>query len=97
MADWQVGDLALCVSIKPHWSDQAISAPFVPKVGGLYTVARCGLCRFGHNLLLGLREDPNGLKHGYLAFRFVKVTPPEADAFDREVIDLMTGAPQEVG
>ena len=47
----------------------------------------------GH-LAIGLAEvRSNGPVGDFYAFCFRKITPPKADEFDREVIDLMTGQP----
>jgi hypothetical protein len=91
--DWQPGDIALCVSDAPHWSDQESPIAFTPRVGARYTVTRYGLCRFGFTPLIGLAENPNGWDWGHVAARFIKVTPDEADAEDAEIIRLLTGAP----
>lgn len=91
--DWQVGDLALCVddSRRPVTSrDTGL------RCGRVYTVTdvmvvpvvppRTGLALGG--------VDMSAFRFGLAgAMRFVKVTPPEADEFDRETIDLMNGAP----
>ena len=95
--DWQPGDLALCVNDTPHWSDQPSASGFEIRVGARYTVSRVGFCRFGLNALIGLFEDPSGWDWGYLAFRFIKVTPLEPDAEDAETIRLLTGAPVREG
>lgn len=94
MADWQVGDLALCVSYGPDPSDWLEGG--APRKGGVYTVKRASFYPED--------ENPAGV---YLKFDewddefhewgFRNVTPPEADAFDLEVIEQMTGLPVEVG
>lgn len=87
--DWQVGDIALCVSPCPFGHDAT-------RRGRFYTVAHVGMAR---NLQTGLvlqalhlREAPHALG-GSAPFRFVKVSPEEADEFDRETIALMNGTP----
>lgn len=98
MADeWKPGDIALCISDAPHWSDMEAPIAWNPQVGATYHVSRVGLCRFGFRTLIGLAENPNGWDWGFLASRFIKVTPDAADEFDRETIALLTGAGQEVG
>ena len=97
MSDWQKGDLALCVDDDP--------CPVHPgseggiRKGGVYTVleVRAVAARSGV-VLTGLRLDRHNPIHpvsgaeGYQnCQRFVKITPPKADEFDREVIDLMVG------
>jgi len=87
--DWQPGDLALCVNAEGFVS-----------VGGLYTVNEVfdGFTPWGDDddgLALTFVSIPDpvhpiyGEADGYDAWRFIKVTLPEADEFDREVIDLM--------
>lgn len=89
MSDWQVGDLALCMrGVIPKNGDPVI-AP-----GSLHTVKSVTQGRTKRGLLL--LGVPTRNPFGYAAYRFIKVTPPAADAFDREVIEQMTGAPQEV-
>lgn len=90
--DWQVGDLALCVRGGPPiwlpgvglWENYA---EYDLQKGRIYTVDRvyteCGLP--------GLHFE--GLDWAWLANRFVKVTPPEADDFDRETIALYQSEP----
>lgn len=89
MTDWQKGDLALCVDDKPSPLGQHPA-----RKGRVYTVATVV---FGYDSL-GLTfeeiDHPNAV--GYYASRFRKVTPPKADEFDREVIDLMNRKPVEV-
>lgn len=92
MSDWQVGDLALCVSrINPRPVVGRRQRGDDPRVGQVLTVARIG------------RDDTWGLwlgfeeyrPHRYRSFRFRKVTPPAADEFDRETIELMNRAPEK--
>lgn len=86
MADWQVGDLALCVKVGA-WSKfgPAPKAGEINVVDGLYCDPVDG------SLHLGFAE----YRDAFLASRFRKVTPPKADAFDREVIALMAGEPAQ--
>lgn len=94
-ADWQIGDLALCVNGgSPRYIDEfdcwENSAEYELQQGRIYTVDRVDL-EFG---ITGLHFA--GLDWAWLASRFVKVTPPEADEFDRETIRLLTSAPETV-
>ena len=104
MSDWQIGDLAQCirnVSWIPEGTDHraddigTFSETFCkPVTGSIYTVT--------DTAVMG-REQHGGdggdvlylLCEGFLAYfdarLFRKVTPPKADEFDREVIDLMVG------
>lgn len=90
--NWQAGDLALCVDDGPREFD---AAPAL-KAGVTYRVYAVGRDPYG---LLGLfldEVDSDGFGGGYLADRFIKVTPPKAVSFDHEVIELMRGAPAKV-
>ena len=95
MADWEVGDLALCVK-----------GGRVTKSGCVYTVsavapfgAPCGCgnpLEFSsvHLLVDGHTEpDARGCEPWASSIRFRKVTPDESDEFDRETIALMNRAP----
>lgn len=87
MSDWQVGDLAL--RVRPSGK---------LRVGVIYTVAdlnpywleTCGL-----GLILHEVRAHSGTDGGWAASGFVKVTPPAADDFDREVIELYQRTPVE--
>ena len=102
MADWQVGDLALCVK---RIDDDAYEGDLKgqPIVGVTYTVTSVQTGWDYYNrpaLALGLAEirraPINGRQHiGYNSICFRKITPPQADAFDREVIEAMRGKPVE--
>lgn len=83
--NWQAGDLALCVDAR---STHYIHGNGGLKRGRAYTV-RGIACRYG----LFLEEIADGNPLGYRKSRFIKVTPPEADEFDRETIALLTGKP----
>lgn len=73
MSDWQVGDLALCVA-----GGVSIKAG---EVHAVITVWDTGL---------SLADKVSVAWRGsYKKSRFVKVTPPAADEFDRETIALM--------
>lgn len=89
--DWQVGDLALCIA--QSWHKFGFYCPNDPvRAGGIYTVRAIGKWR-GITIIWieGVGGDHVG--DAYEANAFRKVTPPEADEFDRETIDLMNGAP----
>lgn len=85
--DWKPGDLALCVS--------AVRYPQMK--GRVFTVREVIMGRWRGRPSLGLRfveqcDPPSGTRAWDHRF-FVKVTPPEADEFDREVIEHMLGKP----
>ena len=106
---WQIGDLAQCirkVSWCPDGTDYRVddigsfSETFCkPVVGTIYTV---------RDIMVMSKEQHGGdegdvlylLCDGFLAYfdarLFIKITPPKADEFDREVIDLMLGKPVPV-
>lgn len=84
--DWQVGDLALCV--KPEGNGHL-------RLGAIYTVIFVGLD--GQDRI-GLCVDEafgDGYLGGFLASRFVKITPRAADLFDAAVINSMRMVPVE--
>jgi len=97
MADWQVGDLALSLS-------NGKKSNLVK--GRIYTVVAVTLVSEWRQeippafaLTLDKAFQPeNHLCGGYFHEKyFRKITPPAADADDREVIALLTGKPVEVG
>lgn len=98
--DWTPGDLALCIKVGQWRCSTTLRptpAPY-PKTGRVYTVTCVGLA--GGGLCLELAEvptplNPNGSKRPWRANRFIKVTPPKADEFDGEVIELMTSRPTD--
>ena len=101
MDDWQIGDLALCIG---HGADDVYgidgTTPQAPgPIKGLtYTVAAvsAGVDCYGRaGIALRLAEiiQRHPKSCGYNAVFFRKVTPPEADEFDREVIELLNGVP----
>lgn len=87
MADWQKGDLALCVKVG-SWTYDGLG----PKAGDVDTVKEVEVGPDGA-LYLGLTDYRGDAfwEERYLASRFRKITPDKADEFDREVIDLMAG------
>lgn len=99
MDDWKVGDLALCIYNGEITSNRGTKskAPDLV-VGRVYTVSEVlpdGLvvAELPRRWVHPVSRLPWG---GFATYRFRKVTPPEADEFDREVIDLMTKQPAEV-
>lgn len=92
MTDWQAGDIALCViGGKMPYSD-SISVREYPKAGAFYKVVKAGEKSMDFSLkkALWFEDAPPNLngERVWAAFRFVKVTPPEADEFDKETIEL---------
>ena len=99
MSAWQVGDLALCVNDGPvkcpelggfHRGDWA------PAKGSIGTVVRIGCHhdpRYAQCDCVGLTLDSGERGH---ILRFIKITPPSADEFDREVIEMMNLWPERV-
>jgi hypothetical protein len=89
--DWKVGDLALCVDDSPARrvaGHRGNSDPVSLVRGRLYTVLFVGPDVYGKGFV-GLAVTCTAW--GWFADRFVKVTPPEADEFDRETIALLSG------
>ena len=88
--DWQPGDMALCVKGGPL--GQPIDE--CPQAGRVYVVASVRNVMFwdgDFDQALELPDAPanDSGTHCWWHRRFIKVTPPEADEFDREVIDLL--------
>ena len=92
MSDWQAGDIALCVIGGKMPYSEGSSVKEFPKAGAFYKVVKAGEKSMDFSLrkALWFEDSPPNL-HGervWGAFRFVKVTPPEADEFDKETIEL---------
>lgn len=97
--DWEPGDIALCVRggpvepINPNYK-----GPY-PELGKPYTVEALENYEFYgvNNKIPGLRlkdGPPNGNNdRTWRESRFIKVTPKEADDFDKETIDLYNKTP----
>lgn len=94
MSDWQKGDLALYINNRRDRRDPKAD---LLTIGHVYLVAAVGNRDTDGALVLAFREItvPGKPRTGYAysAWRFVKVTPPVADEFDRETIELMNRAP----
>ena len=89
--DWQVGDLALCVNAtdgSQGWAGSLL------REGAVYTVENASMVCFSgeHVLVLNEVKAPD-YTEGFNVTRFIKITPPEADEFDREVIELLRREP----
>ena len=72
MSDWRVGDLALCIRSGPSIKSGEIKTVAAVWDTGLSLVGKFSTSRRG----------------SYRLNRFIKVTPPEADEFDRETLTL---------
>lgn len=96
MSDWQVNDLALCVDDRPN-SVAGHNAGLV--CGRVYTVTAVVFDWYGFpGLQLAELPNPRWVEaetRSFNAQRFVKVTPPKADEFDTEVIEMMARKPVE--
>ena len=92
---WQVGDLAMCVVPYPRWYDDVTHeiVKHGPEAGSVSTVTEVFHTDYEQ---LVLKEWSLLDGEGWEASAFIKVTPPEADEFDREIIDIMRDAPEEV-
>lgn len=93
MSDWQVGDLALCIDAGPTkiLDGHRECAPKWTaglRLGAIYEVDQVVPSRSKKHIGLRMKECVGGV-----STRFIKVTPPAADEFDREVIEQMNGAP----
>jgi hypothetical protein len=89
--NWQPGDLALHINPRPRF----LRTGAVYVVQGVVGPIKWACGDFGPALILqghihpeNDRNDANG---GFWHGQFRKVTPPKADEFDREVIELMCG------
>lgn len=94
--DWAPGDLALCVNAGAIRSPSGRLCVILSALrrGAVYTVGVVVVSRLTETTDLVLREvRTNSDTGGFIASRFIKVTPPEADEFDRETIELMRGKP----
>ncbi len=99
MSDWQPGDLALCVRDFGGTSSKHGQCPVsMPDKGNVYHVTEVFIHPYnGGKLALRFSDLPDlGPGTGWNAKKFLKITPPEADSFDREIIDLMAGKPVPV-
>ena len=93
-ADWQPGDLALCLHVRPR--DVPVYRGLEAlRSGAVYTVEAVGSWGGETGLLLaGVRsESPTGVYHHA---RFRKIKPHAPDAEDAETIRLLTGKPARV-
>lgn len=92
MSDWQPGDIALCVIGGKMPYSLPCGLKEFPKAGAFYRVVRAGEERLDSSTKKALWFEDAPLNFSgdrvWAAFRFVKVTPPEADEFDKEVIEL---------
>lgn len=91
MSGWQVGDLALCVRRGGNPGIPRVLSK-KPVIGGVYMLE--GVVVVGG--VTGLVLQDHYSTHSTSAWRadcFIRITPPEADEFDREVIEHLTGAP----
>lgn len=97
MADWQPGDLALCVRrglvICPTNGHSRHRGGFV-RGAALKEVASILRTPLDNGLFCGCVTLTFADGSSGIEYRFVKVTPPEADAFDRETIALENGVPE---
>lgn len=98
-ADWEVGDLAMLVVAGyqdcPCDDDSAHEGTSCPPLGSVRTVTAIepSVLRDGYRCGCTDLVFADGL--GAVSFRCVKVTPPKADAFDLETINLMNPKPVE--
>ena len=87
MSDWQIGDLALCVSARPNpYSGDANPC----KAGQVYTVARVLITTSG-TVGLGLVgiTFPNCNLNAEVASRFRKILPDKHEPCEAEFITLL--------
>jgi hypothetical protein len=87
--NWQPDDLALCIHDGSWWDAKGKIIPG-PAFGMIRTVVDVTTI---HDDLVLKFED---WEAAFEACCFLKVTPPAADEFDREVIAQMIGQPEQV-
>ena len=76
MADWQVGDLALCVKSNWEvWSDKPLCPTFGPKAGDILKVVRISVCDYFGDPCLNFFEYGLGDEDAFAAVGFRKITP----------------------
>ena len=78
MADWQPGDLALCIKqgAWAHFASGELAAPSCVRGGGVYQVRRVGISPFSGACVLWFTEHPgDGITESFNASRFRKITP----------------------
>lgn len=89
--EWRVDDLALCISRHGRYPPEV-------RPGAVLTVSAVlndmpDVITGHEGTALRFRDAPDlGPRAAYCARRFRKITPPPADAFDLEIIDLMNRA-----
>lgn len=94
MSDWQVGDLALCVSIE-HPLFKGPSS--ILRAGAVYTVVVVGspISWANNERALGFSEaKPKKVGRGFPETLFRKIDRHQPDEFDRETIALMNRVEQ---
>ena len=81
--NWQKGDLALSLHT---WRQRNPETSGAPDAGSVHVVLK--VVFNGCEVFLVFEPWPIDQ---WLASRFRKITPPKADEFDREIVDLMRG------
>ncbi len=92
MSDWQVGDLALCISTRHRKFSNAATRV---RRGAIYTVERVGTkVHFGTDVALQIAGAPTRVSgYGWPSTMFRKIHPHAPDVEDRETISLLNGKP----
>jgi hypothetical protein len=94
MADWQVGDLAVCVDAAPRWYTVDIPGESL-ELNRIYTV--CGFSFWSDgtlNLLFEEFSHPTGA--GIRADRFRKVVRDKHEACEEEFVTLLNRTKRKV-
>lgn len=100
--DWQPGDLALCIDDNQGEITKDGDPVKLLRRGKTYVVEALDIDPAFAEVGLHLEGVPRPysalwrMNIGWSERRFRKITPPEADEFDREVIELMKGKPAKV-
>ena len=92
--NWQPGDLALCV-MDGGTTFAGELFDVIEVIGTVWCAAECGVDEGEATaLVFANRRHPTNPFGAFVDIpRFRKVTPPKADEFDREIIEIMTGKP----
>lgn len=95
---WKPGDIALCVRGGRFDNSVLYLSIEHPKTGAKYSVTKVGNFKFAQGNALGLwfSDAPKNTNEErlWVAHRFVKITPEEADEFDKETIALYNNPPK---
>lgn len=81
MSDWQKGDLALCIEYRSTHPEL--------KAGSVWSVTGVFVSHLGRTGLHLAGVKPRYGRNGFLASKFIKVTPEPETLEDRGIIEIM--------